>query len=95
MNRKEQETGKLKGFSAKWSEEIYTVQKKTALRKNAFAFRYDIGLPDTYYRHELLKIHGKRVDSEIPKDTLRAKEVQTGSHGEEAEYNPEWDRASE
>jgi hypothetical protein len=42
MTRKEQETNKMKGFTAKWSEEIYEVFKKTALRKNAFMFRYDI-----------------------------------------------------
>ncbi len=95
MNRKEQEQGKLKGFSAKWSEEIYEVIKKTALRKNAFAFRYSIGLPDTYYRHELYKIHAKKIDADVPQNTLRTKEVQTGKHGEEAEYVPsdeEWDR---
>ena len=50
MTRKEQEQGKIKGFAPKWTKRIYTVLRKTALRKNEFAFRYDIGLPDTYYR---------------------------------------------
>ena len=98
MNRKEQEVGKLKGFAAKWSEDIYEVIKKTALRKNAFAFRYSIGLPDTYYRHELYKIHAKKVDSDVPQNTMRTKEVQTGRHGDEAEYVPsdeEWDRGDD
>ena len=89
MTRKEQETNKMKGFTAKWSKQIYTVFKKTKLRKNAFMFRYHIGLPDSYYRHELLKIHGGIVDTEVPQNLVRYKEVSIGS-----EYNPEdeeWD----
>ena len=58
MTRKEQEENKVKGFAPKWSEELYTVLRKTALRKNEFNFRYDVGLPDTFYRHELLKYTG-------------------------------------
>ncbi len=90
MTRKEQETNKMKGFTAKWSEEIYEVFKKTPLRKNAFMFRYDIGLPTTYYRHELLKIP-KKIDAKVPDGLVRYKEVSVGS-----EYVPgdeEWDRS--
>ena len=89
MTRKEQEQNKMKGFSAKWSKEIYTVFKKTKLRKNAFMFRYHIGLPDSYYRHELLKIRGGVVDTVVPQNLVRYKEVSIGS-----EYKPgdeEWD----
>ena len=50
--------------------------RKTALRKNEFAYRYDIGLPDTYYRHELLKI--RDVDTEVPTRYVRYKEVVYG-----------------
>jgi hypothetical protein len=66
------------------------VFKKTALRKNAFMFRYDIGLPTTYYRHELLKIP-KKIDAKVPDGLVRYKEVSVGS-----EYVPgdeEWDRS--
>ena len=80
MTRKEQETNKTKGFAPKWSEELYTVLRKTALRKNEFAFRYDIGLPDTFYRHELLKIHGDRVDNEVPNQYVRYREVVFGGY---------------
>ena len=52
MTRKEQEQGKIKGLAPKWTKRIYTVLRKTALRKNEFAYRYDIGLPDTYYRSQ-------------------------------------------
>jgi hypothetical protein len=80
MTRKEQETNKTKGFAPKWSEELYTVLRKTALRKNEFAFRYDIGLVDTFYRHELLKIHGKRVDNVVPNQYVRYREVVFGGY---------------
>ena len=49
----------------------------------------------TYYRHELYKIHARKVDAEVPQDTMRTEKVQVGAHGEEAEYVPsdeEWDR---
>ena len=80
MTRKEQEENKVKGFAPKWSEQLYTVLRKTALRKNEFNFRYDIGLPDTFYRHELLKIHGGHVDNQVPNDYVRYKEVVYGGY---------------
>ena len=87
MTRKEQEQNKIKGFAPKWSKRLYTVLRKTKLRKNAFVFRYDIGLPDTYYRHELQKIQGGRVDKQVPNQYVRYKEVVIGG------YNPEEDDA--
>ena len=50
MTRKEQETNKIKGFAPKWTKRLYTVLRKTKLRKNPYAFKYHIGLPDSYYR---------------------------------------------
>ena len=92
MTRKEQETNKMKGFTAKWSKEIYEVFKKTALRKNAFMFRYDIGLPTTYYRHELLKIP-KQIDPDVPQGLVRPKEVSVGSEYVPGGDDEEWDRS--
>jgi hypothetical protein len=87
MTRKEQEQNKIKGFAPKWSKRLYTVLRKTKLRKNAFVFRYDVGLPDTYYRHELQKITGGRVDKVVPNQYVRYKEVVIGG------YNPIEDEA--
>ena len=47
MTRKEQETNKVKGFAPKWSKRLYTVLRKTRMRKNQFHFRYHLGLPDS------------------------------------------------
>ena len=41
MTRKEQEQNKIKGFAPKWSKRLYTILRKTRLRKNEFVFRYD------------------------------------------------------
>ena len=88
MTRKEQEENKIKGFAPKWTKRLYTVIRKTHLRKNEFAFRYDIGLPDTYYRHELLKIRGE-VDREVPQNYVRYKEVVYG--GYDPKDDEEWE----
>ena len=85
MTRKEQETNAIKGFAPKWSKRLYTVLRKTKLRKNEYVYRYDIGLPDTYYRHELQKIRGGRVDTTVPNQYVRYKEVVIGG------YKPEDD----
>ena len=87
MKRKEQEQNKIKGFAPKWTKRLYTVIRKTALRKNEFAYRYDIGLPDTYYRHELLKV--RDVDSEVPDKYVRYREVVYG--GYDPADDEEWD----
>ena len=77
MTRKEQETNATKGFAPKWSEQLYTVLRKTKLRMNPYHFRYDIGLPDTFYRHELQKIIG--LDEQVP-NLVRYKEVAIGGY---------------
>ena len=89
MTRKEQETNKMKGFAAKWTKRIYTVQKKQKLRKNQFTFRYDIGLADTFYRHELLKVRGAFVDQDVP-NLVRYKEVSIGDEYNPADDGEEW-----
>ena len=78
MTRKEQETNKLKGFSAKWTRELFRVVRKTKLRKNPFRYQYRITGRDTsFYRHELLKVTGA-VDSAVPSNLVRDKEVAVG-----------------
>ena len=90
MTRKEQETNAVKGFAPKWTKRLYTVIRKTALRKNEFAYRYDIGLPDTYYRHELLKVRDP-VDTEVPDGYVRYKEVVYG--GYDPADDEEWEHS--
>ena len=80
MTRKEQETNAVKGFAPKWSKRLYTVLRKTKLRKNEYVYRYDIGLPDTYYRHELQKIRKGEVDRVVPNQYVRYKEVVIGGY---------------
>ena len=94
MTRKEQETNKMKGFAAKWTKRIYTVQKKQKLRKNQFTFRYDIGLADTFYRHELLKVRGAFVDQDVP-NLVRYKEVSIGDEYNPADDGEEWVHSEE
>ena len=93
MTRKEQEQNKIKGFAPKWSKRLYTVLRKTRLRKNEYVFRYDIGLPDTYYRHELQKIRGGNVDSGVPNQYVRYKEVVIGGYEPEDDMfgDEEWE----
>ena len=55
-SRKDQAKNTFKGFTAKWSKEVYTVLRKVAIPKNRNNFRYHIGVNKTYYRHELLKV---------------------------------------
>ena len=93
MTRKEQEQNKIKGFAPKWSKRLYTVLRKTRLRKNEFVFRYDIGLPDTYYRHELQKIRGGYVDTGVPNQYVRYKEVVIGGYEPDGDFfgEQEWE----
>ena len=94
MTRKEQEENKTKGFAPKWSKRLYEVIRKSRLRKNEFVFRYDIGLPDTYYRHELQKIRGGTVDAVVPNQYVRYKEVVIGGYdpADDMFGGEEWDR---
>ena len=55
MTFKEQVQNKTKGFAPKWSRDIFTVRKKTALQGNPENFRYFLeGEKESYFRHELL-----------------------------------------
>jgi len=95
MTRKEQETNKIKGFAPKWTRRLYTVLRKTKLRKNPYAHKYDLGLPDTYYRWEIQKVHGGRVDKNVPNDYVRYKEVIIGGYEPDDDFalgDEEWDR---
>ena len=97
MTRKEQETNKIKGFAPKWTRRLYTVLRKTKLRKNPYAYKYDLGLQDTYYRWEIQKVHGGRVDDVVPNNYVRYKEVAIGGFDPDEEFgfgsDEEWDRA--
>ena len=93
MTRKEQETNKLKGFSAKWTREIFRVVRKTKLRHNPFRYQYRItGRNTSFYRHELLKVTGL-VDSVVPR-LVRDKEVAVGlDWTPSAEDGADWSRS--
>ena len=55
MTFKEQVQNKTKGFAPKWSRDIFTIRKKTALQGNPDNFRYFLeGEKESYFRHELL-----------------------------------------
>ncbi len=64
MTLKEQVTNKKKGFTEKWSRDVYKVRRKQALQGNPGAFRYFVwNDSESYFRHELLKIFS--VDPEV------------------------------
>ena len=63
MTRKEQASNAIKGFTAKWSVEVYTLLKKLPIARNPKNFRYWVGANQSFFRHELLKIP-KVVDTE-------------------------------
>ena len=62
-SRKDQAKNTFKGFTAKWSVEMYTVLRKTAIPRNRNNYRYFIGTNKSYFRHELLKIP-RKVDTQ-------------------------------
>ena len=62
-SRKDQAKNTFKGFTAKWSKEVYTVLKKSAIPKNRSNYRYYVGTNKAYFRHELLKIP-RQVDTQ-------------------------------
>ena len=65
MTLKEQATNKKKGFTEKWSRDVYRVKRKAALQGNPGAFRYWLHGDDlSYFRHELLKVPGN-TDREV------------------------------
>ena len=90
-DRKKQMDAKVKGFSPKWSVEKYTVLRKTAVKANTDIFRYHLGLPQSYYRHELLKIP-KKTDTSVPEGAFRKKfSLVSESPVSEDEYIPSED----
>ena len=62
-SRKDQAKNTFKGFTAKWSKEVYTVLRKTTIPRNRNNYRYNIGTNRSYFRHELLKIP-REVDTQ-------------------------------
>ena len=90
-NRKKQLDSSVKGFSPKWSVEKYTVLRKTAVQKNTDIFRYHLGLPQSYYRHELLKIP-RKTDASVPEGVFQKKfSLISESPVSEDEYIPSED----
>jgi len=80
MTFKEQMGGAKKGFQEKWSRRVYQVLRISALRRNKFAKKYQIGDPKrTYYRHELLLIP-KKVDQTVMRFPSTDSKV-IGDHG--------------
>ena len=94
MTRKQQAQNSIKGFTAKWSREVYTVLKKTAIPRNKQNHRYDVGTHQSYFRHELLKIP-QNVDTETP-DLIVHRQVVTTAPDEnwsDLEYDSDDSRA--
>jgi len=94
MTRKQQAQNSIKGFTAKWSREVYTVLKKTAIPRNRSNHRYQVGTHQSYFRHELLKIP-RNVDTEAP-DMLSHRQVVTTAPDEnwsDLEYDSDDSRA--
>jgi len=90
-DRKKQLDSKVKGFSPKWSKEKYTVLRKTAVKANTEIFRYHVGLHQSYYRHELLKIP-RKTDASVPGGAFRKKFSLTAESAvSEDEYIPSED----
>jgi hypothetical protein len=89
MTRKEQLAPKSyqKGFAPKWTRETYTVLKKVALRMNPNNFMYHIGLHQSYYRWELLRIP-KVLDKSVPDRFLGTTSHLYGDYDPESDYDP-------
>jgi len=83
LTRKEQVDSKTKGFGPKWSVEVYQVMKKNGLRRNPGRYTYNVGLRNTYLRHELLKVP-REVDREVPNYLTHEQAVI-----DEDDYDPE------
>ena len=71
--RKEQVEGKKKGYSEKWSRDIYKIKSKKHIRKNAEVYRYTLeDKRGSFYRHELLKISNE-IDTVVPSKNFTPK----------------------
>ena len=92
MTRKQQAANTIKGFTAKWSKNVYTVLKKLPIPKNKLNFRYWVGLHQSYFRHELLAIP-KVVDREVYDLVSKKQTVVVGDDENwsdlESEYDPD------
>jgi len=84
---KEQVSSSTKGFSEKWSRDVYLVEKKAALAGNPGQFRYWLwGSSEGYFRHELLKVP-KETDVEPGRVDFQFRE---NVDWEEVEGDPDW-----
>ena len=90
-SRKDQAKNTFKGFTAKWSTEVYTVLKKTVIPRNKNNYRYFIGTNKSYFRHELLKIP-RTVDTETY-DMVNHRQVYVAPQEDwsDEDYNPDSD----
>jgi hypothetical protein len=65
MTLKEQIENKKKGFTEKWSRDVYRVKRKVALQGNPGAFRYFLHGDDlSHFRHELLRVP-RNTDTQV------------------------------
>jgi hypothetical protein len=91
LDRKQQVKPDLnyKGFKAHWSEEVYQIIKRTALRGNNMFYRYYINnnKGQSYYRHELYKIEVDEIDADVPAHVPNLKHKLYESRKDE---NAEW-----
>ena len=94
MTRKQQASNAIKGFTAKWSREVYTVLRKTALPRNRNNYRYFIGTHQSYFRHELLKIP-RNVDTQTLDQVVHRQVVTTAEdeNWSDLEYDSDDSRA--
>ena len=93
MTRKEQLDTSQKGFRAKWSRQVFTVLKKTALQLNPNNFRYFVGKSQSYYRHELLWVP-KVTDTTVVQGLVGNRSSlieEAGTEWSDEEYDPEDD----
>ena len=92
MTRKQQAANTIKGFTAKWSKEIFKVLRKSPIPKNKLNFRYWVGIGKAYFRHELLRIP-PRVDRQVIDLVAKKQTVMVGPDEEwsdlESEYDPD------
>ena len=90
--RKEQVDNKYKGFTEKWSKEIYTVLKMNRIQKNPGFHNYYLnGLTKPRYRHELLLIPPE-IDRVIPQiRQLKRPKVYESAKKDTSLYRPEDD----
>ena len=93
MTRKQQAQNSIKGFTAKWSREVWTVLRKAAIPRNRNNYRYWVGAHKSYFRHELLWVP-RTVDSEVVDLVVhRQQVVAEGEDWSDLEYDSDDSRA--